>query len=321
MTATLFVTGFWGIATYKLKNKMFVSVFGLATVAMAVILTACAAIFNALANLSDEQMNAVCPFSASASGTTDSNAVITSFEPLEDVEDAVKEIDSLNELSSYYMCSPTCPCLKPADSTINGWTDEENWFNIEEKDLIKYERTKETIPRPFFNPILFLDSKEEADEQNLQTFDTFEECADAIVAKTWLRGQELGLDSAEGASAEVTLFTTAGIEAASIESALSKFTEARRMHTYFKDSFACSGYCKPAELFSFNLSISNGRLDKVCRDDLKQEVYIIFSFPSIIAIIAAGTSAIAFTAQYWLWKEYKDVKSKSLPKPAAIKPS
>ena len=124
VTATLFVTGFWGIATYKLKNKMFVSVFGLATLAMAVILSACAAIFNALANLSDEQMNAVCPLSTSASGTTDSNAVITSFEPLEDVEVAVKEIDSLNELSSYYMCSPTCPCLKPADSTINGWTDE-----------------------------------------------------------------------------------------------------------------------------------------------------------------------------------------------------
>ena len=92
------------------------------------------------------------------------------------------------------------------------------------------------------------------------------------------------------------------------------------MHTYFKDSFACSGYCKPAELFSFNLSISIGKPEKVCRDDLKQEVYIIFSFPSIIAIIAAGTSAIAFTAQYWLWKDYIVDSSKSLPK-HAIQPS
>lgn len=49
----------------------------------------------------------------------------------------------------------------------------------------------------------------------------------------------------------------------------------------------------------------------MCRDDLKQEVYIIFSFPSIIAMIAAGTSAIAFTAQYWLWKEYEVDKSRS----------
>lgn len=108
--------------------------------------------------------------------------------------------------------------------------------------------------------MLFLDSKEEADEQNLQTFDTFEECADAIIAKTWVKPQDSGSASAEGASAEGTV-TTASIEAASIESALEKYAEARRMHTYFKDSFACSGYCKPAELFSFNLSISIGKPD------------------------------------------------------------
>ena len=54
VTAVLFVAGFWGIATYKIKNRIFVSIFGLATVAMAVILVACGAIFNALANLSDE---------------------------------------------------------------------------------------------------------------------------------------------------------------------------------------------------------------------------------------------------------------------------
>ena len=38
---------------------------------------------------------------------------------------------------------------------------------------------------------------------------------------------------------------------------------------------------------------------------MKQEMYIIFMFPAIIAIIGAGTSSIAFPAQYWLWKEYQ----------------
>ena len=116
VTAVLFVTGFWGIATYKIKNRIFVSIFGLATAAMAVILSACGAIFSALANLSDEQMNAVCPGTAATTGEEESSAlVIASFEPLVEVEEAVKEIDSLNDLSSYYMCSPICPCLKPSE--------------------------------------------------------------------------------------------------------------------------------------------------------------------------------------------------------------
>ena len=34
-------------------------------------------------------------------------------------------------------------------------------------------------------------------------------------------------------------------------------------------------------------------------------------FPAIIAIIGAGTSAIAFPTQYWLWKKYIDVSSQA----------
>ena len=54
VTAMLIVTGLWGIATYKIKNRVFVSIFGLAIAAMAVILAGCGAIFSALANLTDE---------------------------------------------------------------------------------------------------------------------------------------------------------------------------------------------------------------------------------------------------------------------------
>ena len=92
------------------------SVFGLAACGMAVILGGCASIFNALANLSDEEMMAVCPGTSTAE-TTDFESIV-SFEPLEEVKDLVKEIDSLNDLSSYYMCSPTCPCKRPSESII-----------------------------------------------------------------------------------------------------------------------------------------------------------------------------------------------------------
>lgn len=87
-----------------------------------------------------------------------------------------------------------------------------------------------------------------------------------------------------------------------------KDTEVIRMHDYLKDSFDCSGYCQPSELFSFNIDILEGRPTKTCRDDLKQEMYLIFMFPAIISIIGAGTSAIAFTAQYWLWKDYSSTE-------------
>ena len=76
------------------------------------------------------------------------------------------------------------------------------------------------------------------------------------------------------------------------------------MHKYLKESFGCSGYCQPAELFGWSLSIKDGRPSKMCRDDIKQELYLIFMFPAIISIIGAATSATLLTAQYWLWKDY-----------------
>ena len=72
-----------------------------------------------------------------------------------EVADSVKDIDSLNDLSSYYMCSPTCPCLQPSEATIEGWSDEQNWLNIEEKVLKGLERTKEVETATFFNLMVF----------------------------------------------------------------------------------------------------------------------------------------------------------------------
>lgn len=77
------------------------------------------------------------------------------------------------------------------------------------------------------------------------------------------------------------------------------------MHKYLSDSFNCSGYCKPAELFAWNLSIEAGKPEKVCRDDIKLEMNSIFAFPALIATIGAIASALAFTAQYLLWKSHK----------------
>ena len=132
VTAVLFVAGFWGIATYKIRNRVFVSIFGLGTSALVVILAATGTIFSALANLSDEEMNAVCPALVEAG----KSAKIESFEPLVEIEKAMNEIDDLNVLSSYYMCSPICPCLMPSETTISSWTEEQNWLNIEEKTLV-----------------------------------------------------------------------------------------------------------------------------------------------------------------------------------------
>ena len=91
----------------------------------------------------------------------------------------------------------------------------------------------------------------------------------------------------------------------SIEGIITKLTEARKMHTYLSESFSCSGYCKPVELFTWNLPLSMGKADKLCRDDIKHEMYLIFMFPAIIAIIGAGASIIAFPTQYLLWKKYE----------------
>lgn len=76
------------------------------------------------------------------------------------------------------------------------------------------------------------------------------------------------------------------------------------MHKYLKESFECSGYCQPAELFGWNLAIKDGRPSKVCRDDIKQELYLIFMFPAIISIIGGFTSGVLLMAQYFLWKPY-----------------
>lgn len=148
---------------------------------LATILGGAGAVFNALANLTDEQMQAVCP---NAESTVSGSPAIDSFGPLEEVKEAVKQIDSLNDLSSYYMCSQTCPCLKPADSVISGWSSAQNWFNIEEKALRAQERTWDTGNTLFYNPIVFF-SQEELNAGGLQSFSKFSDCANALIEKTW----------------------------------------------------------------------------------------------------------------------------------------
>ena len=54
VTVVLFVTGLWGMATYKIKNRVFVSIFGMGASALAVICGGAYTAFNALANLTDE---------------------------------------------------------------------------------------------------------------------------------------------------------------------------------------------------------------------------------------------------------------------------
>ena len=52
--AVLFVGGLWGIATFKIKNRIFVSIFGLLAGCMACILGGLSAILYSLANVSDK---------------------------------------------------------------------------------------------------------------------------------------------------------------------------------------------------------------------------------------------------------------------------
>ena len=61
MAAFTFVTGLWGIATYRIKNRIFVSIFGFGCAFIAVVAGGVSTILNALSNLDEETMNSVCP--------------------------------------------------------------------------------------------------------------------------------------------------------------------------------------------------------------------------------------------------------------------
>ena len=163
MAALAFVTGLWGIGTYRIRNRIFVAIFGGAAIAIAVVAGGLAAILNSLTNLDSETMNSICP------GQTAKNG---SFEPIEDVKASITEIDRLNAIATFYMCSPVCPCL--ASQVDSSWTD------IQDSELeAKYERTPKEVSA--FNQMIFY-SEEQVTAGNLQTFSTFSDCVDAIAA-------------------------------------------------------------------------------------------------------------------------------------------
>ena len=98
------MTGLFGIGAFKIKNKFFVMFFSVLLVGIILILGGFIAIFGGLANLDDNILRSFCP----------GEAAHLDFEYAEEVQQAFLDIDRLNDLSSFYMCSPVCPCLKPS---------------------------------------------------------------------------------------------------------------------------------------------------------------------------------------------------------------
>ena len=78
---------------------------------------------------------------------------------------AVIEIDKLNELSSFMMCSPVCPCK-------DGPTSDQ-WLSLDEKDLIQYERTADVNSKSAFQKLIFLS---EVEAEATTTYNTFDSC-------------------------------------------------------------------------------------------------------------------------------------------------
>ncbi len=61
LAAVTFITGIWGIASYLIKNKIFIAILGALYAFLVVIHGGCSAIFTSLSNLRDEDMQALCP--------------------------------------------------------------------------------------------------------------------------------------------------------------------------------------------------------------------------------------------------------------------
>ncbi len=86
-----FVTGLWGIGTFKVEGQLFVGILSLALVLLVIILTAFVAIFGSLATTPADILYAVCK-----GGNANTLAVANvQFEPLEDIENAVSEYDRI----------------------------------------------------------------------------------------------------------------------------------------------------------------------------------------------------------------------------------
>ena len=73
------------------------------------------------------------------------------------------------------------------------------------------------------------------------------------------------------------------------------FEEAQKLHTYFNDSFECSGYCKRT-LFTWETPIEKGRPEETCRSKVAEELGSIFSFLASACIAGSLITTAAFIA-------------------------
>ena len=151
------VTGLWGVAAYKVKQKLFIITYGLAVAALTAIMTGFEQVFDSLANMSDDQMKMICPGADSELKLNESLLI--------DLESSVVAYDGLNDVAKYFMCSPTCPCLTPEAETIAEWNEFQDWFRLQEDKLNVRDRTKESEEVSAFIPMVFMtaDEAEEAE--------------------------------------------------------------------------------------------------------------------------------------------------------------
>ena len=123
VAAVIFVTGLFGIGAFKIRNKIFMMVFGFLLAGIIVILGGFIAIFGGLANLDSATLHRFCP---------EENTNLD-FEYAQEIQQSFVDIDRLNVLSSFFMCSQVCPCLEPTQQVLDSWTPEKNWKNLSEK--------------------------------------------------------------------------------------------------------------------------------------------------------------------------------------------
>ena len=88
------------------------------------------------------------------------------------------------------------------------------------------------------------------------------------------------------------------------------------MSHYISENHHCAGICKPPTLFGFNMPIEDGvpGSSSTCIDELRNEFYLTFAFPAIIAIVTLLTSIKLFISQYWLWKKYAPTEKEAAMK-------
>ena len=146
----------------------------------------------------------------------------------------------------------------------------------------------------YFSQLLFY-TEQEIKDGNLQAFETMEDCLYALEHDLWIPPANL---SRYRLLIKQELHGTPENEA--------KYRESEKMSHYVSENHSCSGICRPTTLFGFNLNIKNGvpQSSSTCIDELKNELYLTFAFPAIIAIVTLLTSIKLFVSQYWLWKRY-----------------